>query len=152
MKLNNYKSATLLVALLLTFSSFGFAQKAKKPVAPPSLIQERNVRAELEFLASDAMQGRGSGTQFEWITAQYLGSQMQQFGIEPAGEKDANGNLTYVQTIEVTGRSFLQKLNVSKLRPSRHLRFDPIVCLPIPHQAGMIFPGERILSPETVSK
>jgi hypothetical protein len=111
MKLHNFRSATLLVALILTFSSFGLAQKAKK--APSLLIQERNVRAELEFLAGDAMQGRGSGTQFEWISAQYLGSMMQQFGIEPGGEKDTSGRLTYIQTIEVTGRSFLQKLNFS---------------------------------------
>ena len=90
--------------LILLTVNFGFAQK--------SLVKERDVRANLEFLASDAMQGRGSGTQFEHITARYLGSLMQQFGIEPAGDKLADGTMDYVQTVEVTGRSFLQEITL----------------------------------------
>lgn len=113
MKSNYYKRAALLVALLLTISSFGFAQKKAKPA--PSLIQERNIRASMDFLASDAMQGRGSGTQFEWITGQYFASLMQQFGIEPAGEKDASGKPTYIQTVNITRDTFAEapKLNYS---------------------------------------
>jgi hypothetical protein len=117
MKLNIFKNTTLLVALLLAFSSFSFAQKksrvALKPKVETSQVQERNVRAELNFLASDAMQGRGSFSQFEWIAEQYIASQLEQFGVEPAGEKDADGNITYLQTIDVAGRSFLQNLKVS---------------------------------------
>jgi hypothetical protein len=111
MKLHFYKQATLLVAILLTFSTFNIAQK-KTAVSP---IQEQNVRAGMNFLASDAMQGRGSGTQFEWITAQYLGSMMQQFGIEPGGEKDASGNATFIQTVTISRDSFAEnpKLNYS---------------------------------------
>jgi hypothetical protein len=52
------------------------------------LVQERNVRAHLEFLASDALKGRGSGTEYELITAQYIASQLRQFGVEPAGGAD----------------------------------------------------------------
>ena len=44
-------------------------------------IKEQNVRAELGFLASDAMQGRGSGTAYERIAAEYIGSQFRQFGL-----------------------------------------------------------------------
>lgn len=106
MKPNYYKHTALLVALLLTFSSFGFAQKTT------NLIQERNVRAEMNFLAGDAMQGRGSGTMFERIAAEYIGSQFMQFGLEPAGEKDASGNQIYVQTVEVAGRSMLQDVKI----------------------------------------
>jgi Peptidase family M28 len=115
-KSNYYKNATLSAALLLTFSSFNFAQKKPrvglKPKVETSQIQERNVRAELNFLASDAMQGRGSFSQFEWIAAQYIGSQLEQFGVEPAGEKDADGKVTYLQTVDVAGRSFLRNLKV----------------------------------------
>lgn len=105
MKSNYLKTAALSVALLLTVSGFAVAQK--------TTVQEKNVRAHLEFLASDAMQGRGSGTQFERIAAQYLATQMMQFGIEPAGDKREDGTLDYVQTIDVTGRSYLQKLTLS---------------------------------------
>ena len=54
--------------------------------AANSTVEERNVRAAMNFLASDAMQGRGSGTAFERITAEYVGSQFMQFGLEPAGD------------------------------------------------------------------
>src|SRR6476661_4051562 len=47
---------------------------------------ERNIRAELGFLASDAMQGRGSGSGYERLAAEYIGSQFRQFGLEPAGD------------------------------------------------------------------
>jgi hypothetical protein len=51
------------------------------------------------FLASDALNGRGSGTRDEWIAATYIGSQMQRWGIEPLG--DAGG---FVQRV-ATGRA-----------------------------------------------
>jgi len=45
------------------------------------------IRAHMEFLASDAMQGRGSGTHDELIAATYVASQLRQYGIEPAGDE-----------------------------------------------------------------
>ncbi len=62
-------------------------------------IKEQNVRAELGFLASDAMQGRGSGTTYERIAAEYIGSQFRQFGLEPAGDTDNAGNNSFVQRV-----------------------------------------------------
>jgi aminopeptidase YwaD len=40
--------------------------------APAAVIAESTVRAHMGFLASDAMNGRGSGTRDEWITATYI--------------------------------------------------------------------------------
>jgi len=62
-------------------------------------INEQNIRAELGFLASDAMQGRGSGTIYERIAAEYIGSQFRQFGLEPGGDTDSAGNKSYVQRV-----------------------------------------------------
>src|ERR1043166_7246871 len=62
-------------------------------------IKEQNVRAALSFLASDAMQGRGSGTIYERIAAEYIGSQFRQFGLEPGGDTDSAGNKGYVQRV-----------------------------------------------------
>ena len=53
-----------------------------------------HIRGELEFLASDALQGRGSGTHDELLAAAYLGSELRQMGIEPAGD---NGG--YIQNV-----------------------------------------------------
>ena len=64
-------------------------------------IKEQNVRAQLGFLASDAMQGRGSGTAYERIAAEYIGSQFRQFGLEPAGDIDSAGNKTFVQRVSL---------------------------------------------------
>src|SRR6476659_6109886 len=64
-------------------------------------IREQDIRAELGFLASDAMQGRGSGTVFERIAAEYIGSQFRQFGLEPGGDTDSAGNKSYVQRVPI---------------------------------------------------
>ena len=48
----------------------------------------------MEFLASDALQGRGSGSHDELLAATYLASQLRQIGIEPAGD---NGG--YIQNV-----------------------------------------------------
>ena len=63
---------------------------------PASTIKEEAIRAHLEFLASDALNGRGSGTRDEWLAAMYVASQFRLWGLEPMG--DAGG---YVQTIEL---------------------------------------------------
>ena len=60
-------------------------------------ITEQSIRAHLEFLASDALNGRGSGTRDEWLAATYIASQFRLWGLEPMGD---NGG--YVQTIEMS--------------------------------------------------
>ena len=56
------------------------------------------IRAHEEFLASDAMQGRGSGTHDELLAATYIASELRQYGIEPAG--DNGGYIQSVPTIQ----------------------------------------------------
>jgi aminopeptidase YwaD len=63
---------------------------------PSDVIAESTVRAHMEFLAGDAMNGRGSGSRDEWITATYIAAQMRRDGLEPLG--DAGG---FVQTVEI---------------------------------------------------
>jgi aminopeptidase YwaD len=46
-------------------------------------IDAAALRAHMEFLASDAMNGRGSGTRDEWITATYIAAQLRRLGLEP---------------------------------------------------------------------
>jgi peptidase M28-like protein len=91
----------LCICLLLVLNFPLAAQVRKRPVrvAASGPILERNIRAELSFLASDAMQGRGSGTGYERIAAEYIGSQFRQFGLEPGGDADAAGNKSFVQRV-----------------------------------------------------
>ena len=51
--------------------------------AQRSRISEASIRAHMEMLAGDALNGRGSGTRDEWIAATYVASQLRQFGVRP---------------------------------------------------------------------
>ena len=39
----------------------------------------------MQFLASDALQGRGSGTPDELVAAMYVASELERAGVAPAG-------------------------------------------------------------------
>lgn len=87
------------IVLFASLAPNGVGQVAAKPSAktrPKSVIAprvcERCIRAHEEFLASDAMQGRGSGTHDELIAATYVASELRQYGIAPGGD-----NGTYIQ-------------------------------------------------------
>ncbi len=99
MKQNYLKRSVLIAAVLVAANVVGVAQKAAV-----SAVSETNVRAQMQFLAGDALQGRGSGSVFERIAAEYIGTQFMQFGLEPAGEIGPDGKPTFVQTITVPGR------------------------------------------------
>src|SRR5215813_3876168 len=64
------------------------------------VITEASIRGHMEFLASDAMKGRGSGTEDEWRAAVYIGSQMRRWGLEPLG--DTNGFVKQIDTGRAT--------------------------------------------------
>ncbi|MEQ1763808.1 MAG: M20/M25/M40 family metallo-hydrolase [Pyrinomonadaceae bacterium] len=89
------KRSLVIAAVLL------FAQ-----IAAIAQVEERNVRAAMTFLAGDAMQGRGSGSQFERITAEYIGSQFMQFGLEASGDNGFDGKPGYIQTVNISRGSF----------------------------------------------
>ena len=55
------------------------------------------ITGELGFLASDALQGRGSGTPDELLAATYIASELQQIGVPPTGD---NGG--YIQDVSGT--------------------------------------------------
>jgi hypothetical protein len=100
MRLQIPTAVVLLVLIVLPPASF--AQKRTSN----SVITEENIRAELGFLASDALQGRGSGTGFERIAAEYIGSQFRQFGLEPGGDSDPSGQKGFVQRVPLAGVRF----------------------------------------------
>jgi hypothetical protein len=60
-------------------------------------INAPSVRGHMEFFASDAMNGRGSGTRDEWIAATYIASQLRRWGVEPLGDDGG-----FVQAVELT--------------------------------------------------
>lgn len=62
-----------------------------------------SLQAHLEFLASDALEGRDTGSAGHEIAAQYIAAQFKQLGLQPAGDDG-----TYYQRIQFR-RSFLKE-------------------------------------------
>ena len=60
--------------------------------ASASAVCASCIRANMDYLASDELRGRGSGTQDELKAATYVGEQLKRYGVEPAGDDG-----TYVQ-------------------------------------------------------
>ncbi|HVO63358.1 MAG TPA: M28 family peptidase [Terriglobales bacterium] len=64
---------------------------------PP--VCARCIRAHMDFLASDALRGRGSGTHDELVAATYIASELEQYGLDPAG--DSGG---FIQRVAIRKR------------------------------------------------
>ena len=75
----------LLVLLLL--SAVGLSQTKTQ-------VCKRCIAAHEHFLASDALQGRGSATANELIAAEYIASELEQYGIKPGA------GTGYIQTVQ----------------------------------------------------
>jgi hypothetical protein len=57
---------------------------------PPSTVEQdtsRRVRSDVEFLSSDLLEGRETGSRGHAIAAEYVASQFRAIGLEPAGDK-----------------------------------------------------------------
>jgi len=72
--------AKILLTITICFSCNVFSQQPRSPG-----LSDR-IRGELEFLASDALQGRGSGTRDELLAATYIASELAQLGLTPGGD------------------------------------------------------------------
>jgi aminopeptidase YwaD len=99
---------TLSLGFLLIAAPLPLSAQVRRAAraAATAPIRERDIRAELGFLASDALQGRGSGTNNERLAAEYIGSQFRQFGLEPGGDADAAGNKDFVQRAVLESTKF----------------------------------------------
>jgi hypothetical protein len=78
------RSSLLVFWLLLGTNAVPFAQHPPSPKNPRPGICAACVHADLGFLASDELHGRGSGTRDEHLAALYAASLFRSFGLEPA--------------------------------------------------------------------
>jgi len=112
MTFSTYKTTLLSAILVSLLVGIADAQRSDGRRHPPrrlpntrhlnltgSAVLERNIMAHMQFLADDALQGRGSTTQYELIAGQYIASQLQQFGIAPAGDSSVSGKRNFLQTV-----------------------------------------------------
>jgi len=73
----------------LTFGSTGHGQQAHSfdVTTGQTATLEREVHANMNFLADDELHGRGSATRDEHIAALFIAAQLQSLGLEPGGDK-----------------------------------------------------------------
>ena len=79
-------------AALLAFSAAGLLALAAAPVAPvpeeadtaAATITDKTLRAHVQFLASDLLEGRGPSTRGDALARAYVASQFEALGLEPA--------------------------------------------------------------------
>ncbi|MFC5480535.1 M28 family peptidase [Massilia suwonensis] len=98
------------IAVLTALASslaFAYPVHAAPNKAQAATVQEAPLRGHLSFLASDALEGRGTGQRGGELTVAYLESQAMAAGLKPA-----NGN-SYRQEVKIAGvRPLPQQSNV----------------------------------------
>ena len=117
----------------------------------PTTVEEdiaRRVRADVEFLASDWLEGRDTGSRGYLVAADYVASQFRAIGLQPAGERGgwfqqvpfrrASNEKPPVVTLTIGGRQLvLQNDKDASVRPSVTERSRNI-------SAGFVFVGYGI--------
>lgn len=108
----------------------------------------------MAFLASDALNGRASGSRDEWITANYLASQMQQWGLEPLGDEGGFVQQVAIQRFETQAAPTL----TAGGKTYTHGKDIRITALGAAHRSGplqkyvagaAVTPGAVVLMPQT---
>jgi peptidase M28-like protein len=113
------------VFAILAPRTVGQAARTSSASKPAPIIAakvcERCIRAHEEFLASDALQGRGSGTHDELVAATYVASQLRQYGIEPGGD-----NGTYIQLVPTIQKKITAAPTLRITPPERNTLVEPL--------------------------
>jgi Zn-dependent M28 family amino/carboxypeptidase len=98
------------VFVFLSLGSLLFAAPARKKVravsprmpgvafAAMETINPEHIRAHVRFLASDLLEGRGTGQRGGDIAAEYMATQFALYGLKPAGDRG-----TYMQKVPMVG-------------------------------------------------
>ncbi|HET9354001.1 MAG TPA: M20/M25/M40 family metallo-hydrolase [Sphingomicrobium sp.] len=106
----------LLAAALLVIAATATAQ-------PPATVEHdiaRRVRADVEFLASDHLDGRDTGSKGYVIAADYVAAQFRAIGLEPAGD---NGG--WFQQVPFRRASYEKQPSLSMTVGGRQVALDP---------------------------
>src|SRR5215472_5913783 len=111
--------AAMALAGSLCIPSRGEAQtRAPGAQIPSPEIDKEKIRAHVKFLASDLLEGRGTGLHGGDIAAEYIATQFALYGLKPAGD-----NGSYLQKVPMMGVITLPETTFS-LVPSKGQAID----------------------------
>lgn len=119
------------------------ATRAARAVDPTVL------RAHLEFLADDALEGRRPGTRGGKLAARYVAAQFQQLGLEPAGD-----SATYYHRVPIISLTPSPALKVIGAKPADLAYRDDYVLWSMRNDSmvtargDLVFVGYGIVAPE----
>jgi len=113
----------------------------------PSGLSAMRYLADVTYLASDALQGRGDGSPELDQAADYIAGKFREAGLQPAGD-----NGTYFQTFEITTGAQLgtkNELRIAGSAPKINQDFIPILFSNTAAFDGpLVFAGYGITAPE----
>lgn len=143
------KQLSLLLTVLLT----GINLQAQNPKEEGlKAITQTAVEGQLEFLSSDWMEGRATGTRGAYMSADYIASMFKVYGLEPGGELKTNmpSRRERMAGAEITEyRSYFQTFQLIEYSPGevQELKLskcsgDGILTLPFQHKVDFsVDPG-----------
>jgi Zn-dependent M28 family amino/carboxypeptidase len=140
--------AFALIPLAVVHSSLT-AQTVTPSTRVARAVDSTVMRAHIEFLASDALEGRGTATRGGELAAKYITSQFQRLGLQPAGDGGTYNHqvpiiaLTPDPTLAVAGPDSA-KLAYRDDYVLWSMRNEPSVTV----QAPLVFVGYGIVAPE----
>src|SRR4051812_42362806 len=77
---------SILLALILGTAVMGAAQQPSPATRVAQAVDARVIRAHLEFLADDALEGRKPGTRGGALAGKYIAAQFERLGLQPTGD------------------------------------------------------------------
>ncbi|MCF6227203.1 MAG: M20/M25/M40 family metallo-hydrolase [Planctomycetes bacterium] len=102
--MKKYLPVIVAILLVAVFSTINAEPDNKLQAPNLDSITLSDIKADVYFLASDAMRGRETRTPEADITAEYVKSRFKRAGLKPAGE---NGG--YFQTVKLQYRAWVDK-------------------------------------------
>lgn len=147
----------LLASLLITGAAYWACTPATQSDYPPQKMLDRitpqGIRANMEYLADDLLEGRGTGTRGYQLAGNYVRARFEEMGLEPAGE-----NGSYFQAIRFRQlKPVPERDSLVVKRPDGQVKFsfekDYLMAGDPAHpdasvEAPMVFVGFGVTAPE----
>ncbi len=68
------------------FATLLLAALPQQATSDPADLREQDLRAAIGFLASEELEGRGSGTRGAWLASEYIAAHFRRLGLKPAND------------------------------------------------------------------
>jgi aminopeptidase YwaD len=126
----------ILLVLLLSISAF--AQQISDPE-----ITDEEIKAHIDYLASDELKGRDSGSEEIFEAAEYIADEFAEYGLKPAFDGNYFQEFPFVKTIELTENNNLTfNANGKEISPKL---WEDYITVPFSGNAdvnaGLVFAG-----------